>query len=422
MTPPRPGAQAAVLGAIRQEAEQVIVPSFDFRIDFSSASLMGAGRETNEDALLVRPDLGLFGIADGMGGHAAGEVASAESLRAVESHLAAPAARAVLERYANDPVLDNRRAVFELLTESMRAANDAVISAGEKEAAQRGMGCTLDVAVLVRDRAFFAHVGDSRAYLIRPTAALQLTHDHAAYDSLQTSGKRAPARSPTRSPLTNSIGHKKRVIVDTLFVDLSAGDRVLLCTDGLHGMFDDEASFGRSCRHGTVPEVTRELIGRTHAGQGLDDASVVVIAIRKRFATRRSDAGPRSRDFATIAASPLCMDMEPADALSALAAGVEIEVEEGAEIPRAIANDRVAYVVLEGLVELSNGRRLGPSGLLLAESLLDVATRGKLPKVIERARLIRIRHDDFCEVCAHNTRLASELYKRIARHLASTQG
>jgi serine/threonine protein phosphatase PrpC len=421
MTPPRHGAPAAVLEAIRDEAQQVIVPSFDFRIEFSSASLTGAGRETNEDAVLSRPDLGLFGIADGMGGHAAGEVAAAESLRAVEQHLASASAREVLQRYADEPVLENRRAVFELMTGSMRAANDAVLHAGEQEAARRGMGTTLDVAVLVRDRAFFAHVGDSRAYLIRPTAALQLTHDHAAYDSLQTSGKRSPTRSQSRSPLTNSIGHKKRLVVDTLFVDLSPGDRVLLCTDGLHGMFDDEASFGRMCRQGTVAEVTRALMARTHASSGLDDASTVVIAIGKRFASRRVDAGPRARDFATIAASPLCMDLATADALSALAAGVEVELDAGVEIPRAIANDRVAYVVLEGLVELANGRQLGPSGFLMAESLLDVATRGKLPKVLERTRLIRIRHDDFCEVCAHNTRLAAELYKRLARHLASTQ-
>lgn len=406
--------------ALHERGHRVIVPSFDFRVDYCSGTNMGHGREHNEDATLCRPDLGLFAIADGMGGHAAGEVAAKKSLEAIEAALAADDARATLNQYAADPMVQNRRAVFELLASAMQAANDAVVEAGEETASRRGMGCTLDLTVLVRDRAFFAHVGDARAYLVRPTASLQLTHDHAAYDSLRTSGKRAPMAGATRSPLTNSIGHHKKVVVDTLFVDLSTGDRIVLTTDGAFAMFDAEAAFGRVCRNGSVPEVCAALVGRARERKGLDDASVVVIGIRERFARRRGDAGPRSRDMATISASPLLMEMSPANVLSTLAAGVEIELDEGADIPRAVANDRVAYVILDGLVELANGRKLGPSGLLMAESLLDVGTRGKLPKALERTRLLRIRHDDFLEVCAHNSQLSAELYMRIARHLATT--
>ncbi len=405
---------------IRARGQRVIVPSFDFRVDFCAGTVMGHGREHNEDALLCRPDIGLFAIADGMGGHAAGEVAARTALEAIEEALASEQARATLDAYAVEPMLDNRREVFDLLAGAMRGANEAVMTKGEQSASQRGMGCTLDLTVLVRDRAFFAHVGDARAYLVRPTASVQLTHDHAAYDSLRTSGKRAPMAGATRSPLTNSIGHHKELMVDTLFVDLSAGDRIVLCTDGAFAMFDTEATFGRVCRKGTAEEVCRALVGRAHRRQGLDDASVIVLAIRKRFAQRRVDPGPRSQDMATISASPLLTDMAPSDVLRTLAAGVEIELSKDTEVPRAVANDRVAYVILDGLVALDNGRKLGPSGLLMAESLLDVATRGALPKTLERTRLLRIRHDDFLEVCAHNAALSAGLYERIARHLAMT--
>ncbi len=419
MTKHDPPSMASPEELLRDHAERVIVPSFDFRVDYCSGTIIGHGREHNEDAMLCRPDLGLFAIADGMGGHAAGEVAARESLEAIETALSSEEARAVLNRYAATPMLENRRLVFDLLSAAMRTANQAVIEAGEASASRRGMGCTLDFTVLVRDRAFFAHVGDARAYLVRPTASLQLTHDHAAYDSLRTSGKRAPMAA-TRSPLTNSIGHQKKLVVDTLFVDLSAGDRIVLCTDGAFSLFEAEAAFGRVCRTGSAKDVCAALIGRAKSRQGLDDASVIVIRVRERFAERLGDAGPRSRDMATISASPLLMDMAPAHVLSTLAAGVEIELDEGTEIPHAVANDRVAYVILDGLVELGNGRKLGPSGLLMAESLLDVATRGKLPRALERTRLLRIRHDDFLEVCAHNSELSAELYKRIARHLATT--
>lgn len=406
---------------IRERGHRVIVPSFDFRVDYCAGTVTGYGRDHNEDATLCRPDLGLFAIADGMGGHQAGEVAARKSLEAVEKTLASPSAREILDAYAADPMLDNRRKVFEMLAGAMRTANDTVMAAGEAKPDQRGMGCTLDLTVFVRDRAFFAHVGDSRAYLVRPTASLQLTHDHAAYDSLRTSGKRAPMAGATRSPLTNSIGHHDKLVVDTLFVDLNAGDRIVLCTDGAFSMFEAEAAFGRVCRAGSAVDVGTTLLKRVRERKGLDDGTVIILNVRERFAKRKGDAGPRSRDLATISASPLLMDMSPADVLNTLAAGVEIELPEGKEIPRAVANDRVAYVILDGLVELGSGRKLGPSGLLLAESLLDVATRGELPKVLERARLLRIRHDDFLEVCAHNPTLSAELYKRIARHLATTK-
>jgi hypothetical protein len=98
---------------------------------------------------------------------------------------------------------------------------------------------------------------------------------------------------------------------------------------------------------------------------------------------------------------------------------VEVELKKGVEVPRAVASDRVAYIILDGMVELPSGRTLGASGVLMVESLLDIVVRGKLPKVLERTRLLRIRHDDFTEVCAHNMQLAAELYRRIAIHLAT---
>jgi serine/threonine protein phosphatase PrpC len=404
---------------VRQRGSRAIIPCFDFRVDYAFATAIGQDRKVNQDAALCLPNAGLFAIADGMGGHAAGEIAARVSLEVLEKHLSRAAAREVVEQYAAEPEIEHRRAVFELIGDAMRAANSAVIAEGEADAAREGMGTTLDLVLLVRDRAFFAHVGDSRAYLVRPTATLQLTHDHAAYDSLRTSGKRAPTGAFHRSPLTNSIGHRRRLVVDTLFVDLAKGDRIILCTDGVFNSLDNEGAFARASRQVLPERACTNLIRQARDAGTRDDASIITVAVRERFAKRKGDAGPRARDIATISASPLLIDLEPAAVLSALAAGVEVELEEGSDVPRAVANDRVAYVLLDGLVQLPSGRTLGPSGLLMAESLLDVPVRGTLPKVVERARLLRIRHDDFNEVCAHNTHLAAELYRRIAKHLAT---
>lgn len=147
---------------LKRREDGIVIPSFDFRVDFAAASATGVGRDHNEDALLCRAERGLFAIADGMGGHAAGEVAAQVSLDVVERELCSAEARKLIESYASDPEIENRRALFDLLERAMGAANDAVIQAGRREASRKGMGTTLDLALLVRDRAFFAHVGDSQ--------------------------------------------------------------------------------------------------------------------------------------------------------------------------------------------------------------------------------------------------------------------
>ncbi len=403
----------------REHAESQVVARVDFRIDFCSATAMGEDRDENQDALLCRPDLALFAVADGMGGHAAGDVAARLSLESTLRLLKTKKASRLIRKYETDPKLDNRRAVVGLLREAIDEANDAVLKASSEDEALRGMGTTLDLILLVRDRAFVAHVGDARAYLVRPKAHVQLTHDHTAYDSLRTSGKRAPNRRWVRSPLNSSIGNSPRVTVDTLFVDLSSGDRVILCTDGAYGPVDSERAFFRLCETGSPREICGGIIAAAREQGGRDDATVIVLNIGERFVAHHADPGPRALDIEVISASPLLTGLPPSAVLSTLAAGVEVEIEEGDEIPRAVANDRVAYLVLDGLIELPNGRNLGASGLLMPESLLDVAGRGALPTVVSRARLLRIRHDDFTEVCNHDRRLAAKLYKRLAKHLAT---
>ena len=151
-----------------------------------------------------------------------------------------------------------------------------------------------------------------------------------------------------------------------------------------------------------------------------DDATIVGIRMGAPFIERRTDSGPRAQDVETVSRSPLLAGLSPAQVLATLAASVEVEVAAGQDVPRAVANDRVAYLVVDGAVEVPGGRVLGPSGLLLAQSLLDIATRGALPKTVERTRLLRIRQDDFQEVCDHDTELAAALFFRLAKHVATS--
>ena len=116
--------------------------------------------------------------------------------------------------------------------------------------------------------------------------------------------------------------------------------------------------------------------------------------------------------------SALLEDLPVSSVLAALAAAVEVEIAKDERVPRLVANDWVCYIIVSGQVKMPDGRVLGPSGLLFVESLMGVAREGDLPTVIENARLMRLRADDFAEVCEQDVELSNALHVRIARHLA----
>lgn len=403
-----------------------LLPRFDFRVDFASVTDVGRVRKTNEDVHRVVPELALFIVADGMGGHAAGEVASRIAVEAVVSKIGTSQANKVLERFLKDTRLEQRHAVFALLREAFDAANAAVRAEVDKNSDLAGMGTTLDVALLVRDRAFVAHTGDGRVYLARATTMIQLTHDQTLYESLMAAGTVRPSKTTMRghrNPLVNAVGIKAAVSVDTCFVEVARGDRLLLCTDGVHADMESEAVLAQLLRTGTAGDAARGLVSHAVRKSGRDNATAVVVEVCDRFVSRTSpdeepSSGPVSSDMVIATRSALLDGLPMAAVLAALAAAVEVEIAEGERVPRLVACDCVSYIIVSGEIELADGRVLGPSGMLFAESLVGVTHEAPLPSVTKDARLMRLRADDFAEVCARDVALSAELHRRIARHLA----
>ncbi|MSP23574.1 MAG: phosphoprotein phosphatase [Myxococcales bacterium] len=399
----------------------VVVQSFDFRVEFAARTAAGSRNPTNQDALLCRPDLGLFAIADGMGGHAAGEVAAALALSVLEAELARDAAKRVVRRYGREPTVERRADVFALLRASVGEANRAVRRQGESSSGQRGMGTTLDAVLLARDRAFVAHVGDSRIYLLRGPQELRLTSDHRSADfSIRKSGRQVTSHH-ARGALSRSVGHAAELVPDTLSVDLASDDRLLLCTDGAFAPFNGSPEIWASARFGEIDVIAAGLLDAAQAIDRTDDASVLAIGVRERFVSRATDAAPRARDLAIVEACPLLSGVGTSATLATLAAALEIEVDCDEALPSELGGDRFAYIVLDGKFAVADGRTMGPSALLMAESLVDVACRDVTPRALERGRLLRIRHEDFVRAHAHDHALAAQLYQRLARHLAQTR-
>jgi PPM family protein phosphatase len=393
-----------------------VLPRFDFRVDFASAKDVGH-RDSYEDRTLLAPELGVFAIADGMGGHRAGEVAAELAVDEVRITLSSRSAQRAVDAYVARGDLPSRRRVFAELRRAVEAANARVLREGQREECH-GMGTTLDIVWLARDHAFVAHAGDGRVYLARARTVVQVTQDHTMAALWRSEGRPADPAVAYRSGLTNAVGLSGVIAVDNAFVDLTRGDRLLLCTDGVHTQTQGEPELGELLRGGPAAHAADALVARA-ARDGRDNATVIVIEVGERFVRRDGrDRGLGAADLERARQSPLLVDLPESFALTALTAAVEIEVAEGERVPRVVASDLVSYIVLDGVVHYpTSGRRVGAGALIYPESLVGISGQGEAPIAEETARLLRVRADDFAEVCT-DPRLAAELYRRIAQQLA----
>ena len=251
------------------------------RLVATGDSHVGKVRKGNEDALLLRDSV--YAVADGMGGHLAGEVASATALEPVEQ-------------------LDGR--IFQDDTTAVTALRDAVVAANERVSrlAQenpdyRGMGTTLTAALVEGRRLHVAHVGDSRAYLLRDGQFSQLTDDHTLVQHLVDEGqitREEAAHHPQRSVVTRAIGVSEDVDVDSMSLELVPGDQLLLCSDGLTGVVEDEA-IARTLLETEDPDAAvATLIELANAAGGPDNITVLLL----RYEDPDADQGPSGRTIA----------------------------------------------------------------------------------------------------------------------------
>ena len=190
---------------------------------FGSRTDIGCLRDHNEDSLVVTPPL--FAVADGMGGHAAGEVASEIAVR-------------VLSELAPE------HPDGEALGRAIEEANRAVIQAAREGRGRQGMGTTMTAAMLEGERLVIAQVGDSRAYLLHQGKLQQLTRDHSLMADMIEAGQLTPEEArthPQRSVITRALGSDAHLHPDIYEINVETGDRLLICSDGLSGMiFDDQ--------------------------------------------------------------------------------------------------------------------------------------------------------------------------------------
>ncbi len=232
----------------------------------------GKIRDNNEDSLLLLPEKNLYIVADGMGGHNAGEIASSHAVTEVDNYFSP-------QLLAKIRGQDDR--IRQELNNCLREVNRRIRQQAKAEPGYAGMGCTLVVALVDGDRLHLGHIGDSRAYRCAAAGITALTTDHSVVVELVRAGAMTEAEaraSSLKNELTQAIGVRATIAPDYGAHALQADDRILLCTDGLWDMLAD-AEIQEIVRQARpLAECCQELIDRANAAGGQDNITVALIA------------------------------------------------------------------------------------------------------------------------------------------------
>jgi protein phosphatase len=271
---------------------------------------VGAVRERNEDAAYADPGRRFVILADGMGGHSAGDVASNMAVSIARDLLEAGARD--LTAFANDPTVVRRRRVRALLDRIVHLANEAIHARSAREPDKHGMGTTLELVVIAGGELLLAHVGDSRTYLLRGGALTQLTQDHTVAETMRRAGTWSEAEaeaSPMRSALSSAVGVMREPEIDHVGVPLEAGDRLLVCSDGLYDYFSaGELTEGLA---GADPAAAlAALIAEARARGGHDNITGIIVDL---------DGDPPPVDeLDDLPTNPISVPIEPAGPLAGM--------------------------------------------------------------------------------------------------------
>ena len=235
----------------------------------SGASDVGLKRANNEDAFLVRSEIGLCAVADGMGGAAAGEVASAIFVRAADEIFGWRAP-------------DSADAAAALVQEVFRLANERMVAHVAGRPDHRGMGCTAELLVCSGDRYVIGHVGDSRTYLFREGELRQVTKDHSLVQQQVDRGLILPAearRHPLKNVVLRALGADLELSLDLIRGKASTGDLFLLCSDGLTDMLEDQEIRDTLLARRGLQEVGARLIEAANSAGGKDNVTVALCLV-----------------------------------------------------------------------------------------------------------------------------------------------
>lgn len=386
-------------------------------LKFFAATDIGRQRDHNEDNYLVDPTLHLFVVADGMGGHAAGEVASQIAVHEVSRVVRENAD--VIERYTKEHDAQARQEILAVMEHAVQTACASIYHRGQQEPDKRGMGTTTSALLIAGDRGFIAHVGDSRIYLLRQNQVHQLTEDHSLINELVRRGKikrdeiDSSPYSKYKNAVTRAVGAYESVETDTLDFEVLPGDHFLLCSDGLHAYLKD-SDVPEILTADDIADAPKTMVALANAGGGHDNITAVVVRVEaeaaQEHAARASDLANR---VDVLKGMPLFKHLTYKEIMRLLNVLVVKDYKAGEKIIEERTDGEELFIILSGKVKLHKDdafiTHLERGAHFGEMALVDRSKRSASATSEEPSRALMLRRRDFYEIIRKEPVLATKL-------------
>lgn len=385
---------------------------------------VGRVREHNEDFYQIVPDLGLHVVCDGMGGHAAGEVASQTAATAIQRYLTEN--KSQVQRF--DGSERSLTELAQLLNQAVIYASKTVFDVASGDKGKHGMGTTCVALMTIGEKGLMANVGDSRLYLARDNQLYQLSTDHNFMNEAIAQGMLSAeqaAQSPHAQVLTRAVGTQPTVCADMLVFDILPGDTFLLCSDGLHEYTRDPEELCSMLRVTNLKDIPSHLVKKALEGGGHDNITAVVVRVapqtsdeerqreRKQSVTRGIDA---LRDI------ELFRELTMAEIVKVYNVLTTLKVEAGTPIIREGDRSDHLYVIVEGAVSVARDSSplatLGAGSHFGEMALLNQRPRSATVVAREPTRLLCLERTSFHALMGHEPSIATKFLWKFAQTLS----
>lgn len=385
---------------------------------------VGKKRGHNEDYVLLAPELGLYMVCDGMGGHASGEVASELAARTVKKYIEDK--RTVIEAY--DESAPARDQILRLVEEAVQLASREVFALATSEQGKAGMGTTLTMMLCLDTVGVMGHVGDTRLYMRRQGRLHQLSEDHTYVNEMVRRGMATVdelKKGPYANVITRAVGIQANVRVDTLLFDVLAGDTFLLCSDGLSKHVEGPEELTRLLDNDHLESIPQQLVDIANARGGTDNVSAIMLRMEGEAG---DDAGDRNRTteinlkLDTLKDIALFRHLDMGELCKVLNVVRAQQCEKGEVVLREGEPGDSLYAILEGKFVVTRGGQ--PITWLQAGThfgemaLFNNRPRSATIEALERSRVLVMERARFNELVRKEPQLGVKLLWAFAQVLS----
>ena len=385
---------------------------------------VGRKRGHNEDFIFVDRDLMLYIVADGMGGHAAGEVASRAAVQTVVAHL--QASRARIDAF--DDTGAARDVLLRLVEEAIQIASREVYGIATSQGGKAGMGTTLTMVLVAKTIGVLGHVGDSRLYMRRAGRTYQLSEDHTYVNEMVKRGMtttEAAKKGPYANVITRAVGIQPTVRVDTLLFDFLPDDTLLLCSDGLHRYMEALDELGALLEGDHLQSIPERLVGIANERGGVDNISAIVIRAEGDGSDDRTDKTRTTEvnlKLETLRHVVIFRHLDMSELCKVLSIVRAVDVAKGELVIREGEGSDALYAILDGKMQIERGGT-AISSLLPGEHFGEMALFNNRPRsatvtALTPGRLLVMKRSHFNELVKKEPQLGVKLLWCFAQVLS----